>query len=225
MESSGTSSKSRSRPSGRNDDAPSVTPILPLLLLETLRDRDRPEEVLEDEDITLSMPRRLGLSEVVRVQIQRFEAEVRHRRPQVPSQIEDLMRLVIRRPDCEAIFGEAGRRVAERYWSQRSNSLRRAVRLLPRPLAMVAAQRAGKRMFGDLVGPSRFRITRRPAGLRIESTLTSRADPGGAACSFYSGAFKALLELYTGRRYRVLHSACACKLPDGPCEWSVELAD
>lgn len=225
MESSGTSSKSRSRPSNRNDDAPSVTPLLPLLLLETLRDMDRPEEVLEDEDISVSMPRRLGLSEVVRLQIQRFEEEVRTRRPQVPSQIEDLFRLVIRRPDCEEIFREAGRRVAERYWSQRSNGMRRLIRFLPRPLALVAAQRAGRRMFKELVGRSRFRITRRPAGLHIDSSLTARADPGGAACAFYSGVFAALLKLYTGRRYRVLHIACGARTAGGPCEWSVELAE
>jgi hypothetical protein len=201
-----------------------VTPVLPLLLLETMRDRDRPEEVLEDEDISVSLPRRLGLSEVVRVQIRRFEEEVKHRRPQVPSQIEDLIRLVIRRPDSEEIFREAGRRIAERYWNQRSSTLRRMVRFLPRPIALLFAQRAGKRMFGELVGPSRFKINRRPESLRIESTLTSRADPGGAACSFYSGAFLALLELYTGRRYRVLHPIWATKTPGSGCEWSVEIA-
>ncbi|MEX2584121.1 MAG: hypothetical protein WD766_12645 [Gemmatimonadota bacterium] len=198
--------------------------MLPLILLETMRDRDRPEEVLEDEDISLSLPRRLGLSEVVRVQIRRFEAEVKHRRPQVPSQIEDLMRLVIRRPDCDEIFHDAGRNIAERYWNQRAGWLRTLVRFLPRPLALLAAQRAGKRMFKELVGPTRFKISRRPLSLRIDSTLTARADPGGAACSFYSGAFSALLELYTGRRYRVSHPTCACRSPGGPCEWTVEIA-
>ena len=59
-------SRSRSRPAEMTSQRPSVSPVLPLLLLETMRDRDRPEEVLEEEDITLSLPRRIGLSEGVR---------------------------------------------------------------------------------------------------------------------------------------------------------------
>ncbi|MEX2570349.1 MAG: hypothetical protein WD737_03520 [Gemmatimonadota bacterium] len=224
MESSGTSPSPRTSASGTGVEKPSVSPVLPLLLLETMRDLDRPPEVLEDEDITTSLPRRLGLSEVVRLQIRRFEQEVRHRRPQIPSQVEDLFRLVIRRPDCEDIFAAAGRRMAERYWNQRSGVPRTLVRFLPRPLALIAAQRAGRRMFADLVGPSPFRISRKPVRLRIDTSLTARADPGGAACAFYGGAFGALLELYTGRRYRILHPACACRTPGGPCEWSVEIA-
>src|SRR5690606_150382 len=123
------------------------------LLLETMRDYDRPEEVLEDEDITLSLPRRLGLSDVVRVQIHRFTEEVRQRRPQVASQVEDLFRLVIRRPDAEEIFIEAGQRIARRYWAGRSGGVQRTVPLLPNALALLWAQRAVRRMLADLVGP------------------------------------------------------------------------
>lgn len=188
-----------------------------------MRDRDRPEEVLEDEDITTSLPRRLGLSEVVRVQIARFDAEVKNRRPQIASQVEDLLRLVIRRPDCEEIFAEAGRRVATHFWSERPAGVRNSIRFLPRAIAVVAAQRAGKRMFSELVGPTPFKISRKPLGLRIDSTLTARADPGGAACAFYAGAFGELLELYTGRKYRVTHSHCS-RSGSGPCEWQVEIA-
>src|SRR5690606_2593528 len=148
---SGTSVKSRARSAGRKE-TPSVSPVFPLLLLQTMRDRDRPEEVLEDADITLSLPRRLGLSEGVRVQIHRFEEEVRHKRAQLPSQVEDLVRLVIKRPDAEEIFDEAGRRVARRFWEDRSDSARRMIHLMPRPIAMMAAQRASKRMIRELSG-------------------------------------------------------------------------
>jgi predicted hydrocarbon binding protein len=208
----------------RSSDARSVSPVFPLLLLETMRDRDRPTEVLEDEDISLSLPRRLGLSEVVRVQIGRFEEEVRQRRPQSAAQVEDLVRLVIRRPDAEEIFHEAGRRVARRFWSERSSGFRRMIRLLPRPLALIAAQRAANRMFGRLSGPTPLKFNRRPVLLRIERSLTARADPTCAACAFYSGALIQLLEQYTGRRYRVLHPDCGAGTNDGACEWRVEVA-
>ncbi len=200
-----------------------MSPLLPLLLLETMRDRDRPEEVLEDEDITSSLPRRLGLSEVVRVQIQRFEKEVKQRRPQLPSQVEDLMRLVIRRPDCEEIFAVTGRRLAERNWEERSGLARSFIRLMPRPLALFAAQRAGKRMLRELAGGARFSLARRPASLTIEGTMTARADPGGAACALYSGILNSLLEQYTGRKYRVTHEQCG-RGEGGACSWSVEIA-
>ncbi len=226
MTPSGTLPESRPRPVGAIRAASEkrcITPVLPLLLLQTMRDRDRPEEILEDEDITLSLPRRLGLSEVVRVQIARFEEEVRHHRAQFASHVEDLYRLVIRRPDAEEIFVDAGRRLAAHYWNERRAGTRSVIGLLPRPLALIAAQRAGGRMFRDLVGPTRIRLTRRPITLRIENSLAVRADPGGAACALCSGALAQLLEIYTGRGYRVTHPVCATSGDGKACEWAVEV--
>lgn len=206
-----------------SSSTPSISPVVPLIILETMRDLDRPEEILEDEDITLSLPRRFGLSEVVRLQITKFQEEVRQKRLQLPSQFEDLITLVIRRPDAEEIFREAGRRVAARYWNERSLLMRRLIRLMPRTLSLAAAQRGGRRMFKQLVGGSRMRIHRKPFSLSIDGALTVRADPGGSACAFYSGALAESLELYTGRRYRVLHSTCGAE-GHGGCEWHVEIA-
>lgn len=202
---------------------PSITPVFPLLLLETMRDRDKPRELLEDEDISVSMPRRLGLSEVVRVQIQRFQEEVRQRRPQRPPQVEDLIRLVVRRPDAEEIFLEAGERVARNAWDQRAGGMRSTVRFMPGPIARITAQRAAKRMFKQLTGGSRATVNRWPAELKIKDSLTARADPGGRACAFYAGAFAELLRRYTGREYRVLHPDCETR-GNGPCRWVVEIS-
>lgn len=224
MNSSSTSSSSRSGRGVAGGGAPSVSPVLPLLLLEAMRDRDRPEEWLEDEDVTISLPRRLGLSDVVRAQINKYQEEVKQRRPQLASQVEDLIRLVIRRPDAEEIFADAGRQVARRFWSERGRGIRRITRFLPRPLALVVAQRAGRRMFVHLVGPTAFRIQRRPLSLSIADSLTARADEGGAACALYAGAFAEVLELYTGRRYRVLHPICRARKAGPRCEWTVEIA-
>lgn len=211
------------RPPARETE-PSITPLFPLLLLQTMRDMDRPEEVLEAEDLSASLPRRLGLSDVVGVQIRRFQEEVRQKRLQAPSPVLDLMKLVIRRPDAEEIFLEAGRRVARHLWEQRSTAMRRAVRLMPSPLSRIAAQRAARRMFARLSGGSRISVSRSPAELRIRRPLTARADPGGTACAFYAGAFSELLTLYTGRRYRVLHPACEIA-GDAQCRWTVEVTD
>ena len=207
----------------RPSSTATITPIFPLILLETMRDMDRPEEVLEAEDLTASLPRRLGLSDVVGVQIHRFQQEVRQKRLQDVAPIEDLIRLVIRRPDAEEIFEEAGRRVARHSWAQRSGTMRGAVRFLPGPLARVSAHRAAKRMFARLGGGGKLSVSRWPSELKIKRSLTARADPGGAACAFYGGAFAELMQFYTGRTYRVRHPHCEAR-GDDHCHWTLEVA-
>jgi predicted hydrocarbon binding protein len=216
-------SDSQTRSASAASANPSITPVFPLLLLETMRDRDRPGEVLEDEDISVSMPRRLGLSEVVRRQIQHFQGEVRQRRPQRAAQVEDLIRLVVRRPDAEEIFAEAGQRVAQHAWSQRSAGFRRSVRFMPGPIARIVAQRAARRLFKQLTGGSRLVVNRWPAELRIRESLTARADPVGGACAFYGGAYAEVLREYTSREYRILHPECEAR-GGSFCGWSVEIA-
>lgn len=184
---------------------------------------DRPEEVLEDEDLSASLPRRLGLSEVIRAQIQRFQREQREGHPQTTEQVEDLIRLVVRRPDALPIFWEAGRRMARHAWGERSPGMRRMVRFMPGPLARMAVHRAGKRMFRELAGESRVWVNRWPMELKIAESLTARADPSGFACCFYGGAFAELLQHYTGRRYRALHPECEAR-GASVCRWTVEIS-
>lgn len=209
------------RPAGRSRTG-SITPLLPLLLLETLRDRDRPDEVLEDEDLSVSLPRRLGLSDVVMVQIRRFQEEVRTRRAQTTAQVIDLIRLVVRRPDAAEVFADAGRRLANHAWSQRSATMRGALRFMPNPVPRAAARRAARRMFRQIVGDGQLSVGRWPVEVRIRDSVTSRADPTGAACSLYSGAFVAIMELHTRKRYRVLHRECAAHGAE-VCVWNVEV--
>jgi predicted hydrocarbon binding protein len=197
--------------------------MFPLILLETMRDMDRPEEFMEDEDVARSMPRRLGLSDVVGVQIRRFQVEVRQKRPQAVSEVENLLTLVIRRPDADEIFMEAGRRMARYFWGLRGGAMRGTIKLMPRPLALIAAHRAARRMFRRLAGGGKLAVSRWPTELRIAGSLTARADPGGAACAFYTGAFAELLVIYTGRTYRVGHSKCEARGGE-MCVWTVEVA-
>ena len=195
--------------------------LFPLLLLETLRDSDRPEEILEDEDVTISLPRRLGLSDVVMSQIRHFQDEVRGRRLQSAASMMDLVRLVVRRPDAEAIFVQAGRRVAQHAWQQRSGMSRSMLRVTPTPLSRGAARRAARRLFKKLVGDGQLSVGRWPVVLTIRNSLTARADPSGAACAFYAGAFSEIMELHTRRRYRVLHEECIARGAPA-CLWTVE---
>lgn len=188
-----------------------------------MRDMDRPDELLEGEDLTASMPRRLGLSDVVYLQIHRFREETKKKRPQSSNTVLDLMRLVIRRPDCDEIFEEAGRRVARRAWEEKSGAARRWVRLLPSGMRMHAAARGARRLIGQLAGTAELRVQGRPFLVRLDGSLTSIADPGGAACAFYTGVVAELMTQYSGRPQAATHPRCAAR-GGGPCEWTVFVA-
>jgi bacteriochlorophyll 4-vinyl reductase len=200
-----------------------ITPLLPLILFETMRDMDRPAEVLEGEDLSASLPRRFGLNDVVHTQIHRFREEVRRKRMQGEAEIENLIRLVIRRPDADEIFEEAGRRIARLAWEERSNTFRRLVRHLPPSLALRSARRASLRVFRQIAGNGRLQVPRRQVGMRISGSLTARADPGGAACALYAGVLTELMERYTGRGYLLEHPACEARGAQA-CEWTAVTA-
>lgn len=206
---------------GAAPDVPCVTPLFPLLLLETMRDMDRPEELLEGEDLALSMPRRLGLSDVIYTQIHRFREEVKRKRVQTPATVEDLIRLVIRRPDAEEIFEEAGRRMARHAWSQRSGAFRRLARVMPAAMAQRSARVAALKLFRQLNGTATLDVLARPVGVLMRNTMTVRADPGGAACAFYGGVLSELMQEYTGKPHRAPHRECQA-VGGKVCEWASE---
>ena len=79
-----------------------------LRLLEVIRDSDLPGEVLEEEDPTRTMPRRFGLSDVVERQIRTYKEDVRKHIRLSEEEIQGLFRFVIRRPDGNEIFEQAG---------------------------------------------------------------------------------------------------------------------
>ena len=200
-----------------------MTPVFPLILLETMRDMDRPEEVLEGENLTASMPRRLGLSDVVYLQIHKFREESKKKRLQTPAVVADLIRLVIRRPDADEIFEEAGRRMARHAWEEKSGASRRGLRLMPSGMRLRAAARGARRLMGELSGAAQLEVHARPFAVRLRGSLTGEADPGGAACAFYTGALSELMTQYTGRRHSARHARCEARGGES-CEWTALVA-
>lgn len=199
--------------------APNVNPVFPLLLLETMRDMDRPDEVLEGENLAVSMPRRLGLSDVVHLRIHKLRDETKRGRLQSPEVVEDLVRLVIRRPDAEEIFEEAGRRMARHAWAARAGAVRVGLRLLPAGMRLAAAGRAARRVLRQAVGGGRLEVKERPLHVRMDGCLTAAADPGGAACAFYTGTLAEVLTEYTGRPHAAQHPRCEARGGEA-CEWT-----
>lgn len=196
----------------------SVVPMLPLALLETVRSHDRPPEVLEDEDLTVSLPRRFGLSDVVLTQIRRYEAAVESGRRIPLSELMDLLRLVLRRPDAAEILMDTGRQVARWYFERVSGTSVRLYRLLPGGLGLIGVRRAVRRMLRGVVGGTRIGI-RKPVTVTMGNSPTGRID--GTACVLYTGAIEEMVRLYRGSTSRVVHSRCSAR-GDALCEWTLE---
>jgi len=196
----------------RQTARPRVRALVALKLLEVIRDQDVPGEILEAEDPAQTMPRRLGLSDVVERQIRTYQGDVRKRVKLTDEEIRDLFRLVIRRPDGEEVFYKLGRLLAT------GERPRRWTRLAPRRVQFAVARsrvrRRLKRLFGRRVGG----FGRGPFSIEGRTLLFIESDPGGDACHFLSGLCQELLEVTVGGRATVTHTLCQAR-GDDLCRW------
>lgn len=197
-----------------------VAAILPLSLLESVRTHDRPEEILEDENLTASLPRRFGLSDVIHSQIRRYEEARRKGRPVPARELVDLIRLVIRRPDAEEILDEAGRELVARYLSGIAGRRARIARVLPGPLARAALARRARLLARRIAAGAEAVILSSPVRVRLRNSITAEVDPGGVACGLYTSTFQALSERYLRTGATAEHSRCETR-GDDQCEWTL----
>ncbi len=194
---------------------------LPLAILVSVRQHDRPAEVLEDEDLTASLPRRLGLTGVVESQIHRYRV-ARKRRERVPfDDVANLLRLVLRRPDSEAILREAGHDLARHHGRKIFYRLAAVAQLLPDALSSRIAKRSVRRLMRRIGGGVPLRVTRSPFQVELRSPVTARADRWGVACVLYGAAIEEAVQHAIGRRPHVQHTSCEAK-GDERCVWTVD---
>jgi hypothetical protein len=190
-----------------------ISAVVALTLLEVIRQQDLPTEVLESEDTSHTMPRRLGLSDVIDRQIRRYREEVRKRQRITDDEFRDLVRLVIRRHDSEEVFFHAGSILAgDDYPGWR--------RGLPRSFGYGLARRRVRRRLLKLFGRRVGGFAAGPFTLEARTHLLIEGDPGGDACQFMTGFSQAVLQRYCGRRARVVHSLCEAR-KDPLCRWTV----
>lgn len=195
-----------------------VVPFLPLALLEAVRAHDLPPEVLEDEDVSVSLPRRFGLSDVVLTQIRRYEAAVDAGRRVPLADLIELVRLILRRPDAAEILMDAGRSVARWHFERVPGSVAWYYRTVPLRMALFGVRRAVRRLLRSIAGAPRISL-RKPFVIGMGNSPTGRLD--GTACVLYTGAIEELARLYVGREHRVVHSRCSAR-GDALCEWTLE---
>jgi hypothetical protein len=196
-----------------------VAAVFGLTLLEVLRSQDRPEEVLQDEDVSVTMPRRLGLSEVVDRQIRSYQEAVKKRRRMTDDEMRDLVRLVVRRPDAEDVFRVAGHQLAIGGDGRPSRSARLGP-MLPRRLAFALARRSVRRRLRALFGRRVGGFAPGPFALEGRSLIFIETDPGGDACHFVSGLCQVLIERAVSGEHQVVHAQCESR-GDAVCRWTV----
>ena len=196
-----------------------VHSILPLAVLEAVRNLDTPVEDGLTEFAEELLSKRLGLSSTVAMQLAQYETLVRRDARVEPAHVEALLRLVGRRPDADLVFADAGRRAARRAVRRLSALSRAAARAAPRSFGFGAARRAARAVFGsELKRDAHVPVARLPDALAVSAT------PDGAACAMYAAGFSELLRLLMGFEGAMVHTACRATGADR-CEWRAAAPD
>ena len=197
------------RPGGKGR----VSAIVGLSLLEVIRALDLPTEILASEDPTQTMPRRLGLSEVVDQQIRLFREQVRRRERISDQQAQDLFHLVLRRPDSEQAFHNAGELLEGVGRPPKGLKRYRPEKGLY-SLSRRQTRRRIKSLFGRHVGG----FAHGPFTLEASGHFLLDLDPGGDACALLTGLSQAILSRNLRRQVEVRHTSCEA-LKQDLCRW------
>ena len=190
-----------------------VHSIVPLAVLEAVKNLDTPVEDGLTEFAEELLVKRLGLSPTVQMQLEEYEQLARKDARVEGSHVEALLRLVGRRPDADLVFADAGRRAARRAVRRMSGLSRLAARTAPRLFGHRAARRAAHAVLGAELG----REQRLPIA-RVRDPIAIQATPDGAACGFYGAGLVELLRLLVGYEGAMLHVECRARGGAG-CEW------
>ena len=200
-----------------------VPALIPLSLLEAIRNLDTPVEDGLDELAEEIVVRRLGLSPPVAAQIQRSRQATDTDTGVDLDAVVSVHRLVGRRADAPLAFADAGRRAARyatRVHARPAWTFSRAgARGLVRRVATRSAAHFARRAFGGELGPV-------PEGVqvRMAEPLSVRALPDGSACDFYGAAYGELLRRVTGFEGAMLHERCRGR-GDDACVWRTAAAE
>lgn len=197
--------------------SPDAHSILPLAVLEAMRNLDSPsdEEVAEYVDELLK--KRLGLSDTVAAQIARYEAVVRRDGTVTGDELEQILRLVSRRTDATLVFADGGRRAARRAVGRLSGLSRWSAGRLPKFLSRRIGFRAARRAAAEVFSLSLGREDGRPRAVLPPSWAVA-ATPDGAACQFFAAALAELLRQLVEYEGVITHTSCRAR-GDARCEW------
>ena len=190
-----------------------VPAIVPLSLLEALRNVDAPVEDGLEELAGEVVSKRLGLSATVQAQIARYAWHADRRHAVALDEATSVFRLVGRRPDAPLVFADAGRRAARRA-SVRWPPL---LGVLPGGVGRAVGARAAGRVARQLVG-GRLIVEDAEARGEVPAPLGLDVVPDGTGCGFYGALFGELLRGMAGFEGAIRHERCRAR-GDADCEW------
>lgn len=194
-----------------------VNAILPLSLLEAMRNIDTPVEDGLEELAGEIVSKRLGLSPTVAAQIARYDWAAGRSAPVSREEAVAVFRLVGRRPDAELVFADAGRRAARRAAREAGVAPRALLGLVPdaaaRPFGLALARRLARRVFGGMLS-----LKDAEARAEVPAPVGLEDVPDGLGCGFYGAAFNELLRGLAGFEGALLHQTCRSR-GDATCTW------
>lgn len=197
-----------------------VSPVIALALLHALQTSDTPSEVIEDESFRISLPRRLGLNEVVDTQMRRY-AEIRDRRGTISVvEFASLLGLIDRRPDDVAVFASAGRSLGESRFPAPGAVDRTRARLTPARLRRRKLIRAMMELAGALEpGATISAITDAGIdGIEVRDPPLASTTAGGSGCALLTGALEVCTARLDGEGLGIRHARCVAR-GDDHCRW------
>jgi predicted hydrocarbon binding protein len=191
--------------------------ILPLSVLEAMRNLDSPTDEEAAEYVDELLKKRLGLSDTVAAQIARYDLSVRRGRAVTAQEFEQILRLGGRRPDAALVFADAGRRAARHSLTGLGAPTRFGSRYLPRFLRRSIGFRAARRCLREVFAAG---LSREGAVItaQVRHDLAVRATPDGSACGFFAAGIAELLRQLMSFDGAVLHPRCRVR-GDERCEW------
>lgn len=197
-----------------------VHPGIALALLTSLRDQDTPDEAIEDEAFAHSLPRRLGLNDVINVQMHRYADLKQAGRSLALSEFLDLVRLISRRPDAVEIFRRAGAALAAERFAD-TGALRRAARRLSTEKARRRKLRRSMTRAAKALTPgAEIEADRDPPGMVIADCALAPVGIEGNACEILTAVLDACVaELWDPER-SARHVECLGR-GDSRCAWQV----
>jgi hypothetical protein len=197
-----------------------VDALLPLSLLEAVRDIDTPAGDFETEFVPELRNKRFGLSETVYAQIRRYSDAVKRNQRSSYDEAVALARLIGRRPDAEAVFREAGRVLAHATYVTVSPFTRRMLQSVPgmlsRPMALRRTRKLARRYLNGTIARRGNSVL-----LEVPASVTADAAQRAAGCAYYETSLREILRLLTGTASSVEHVRCSAR-GEGSCQWRAE---
>jgi hypothetical protein len=197
-----------------------VDALLPLSLLEAVRNVDTPGDQFEAEYVDELRNKRLGLSDTVYAQIKRHAEAARRGQRTGQDETIALAKLIGRRPDSEAVFRAAGRFMARQSYHTVSPVTRKLMRLLPSAMARPLAFRHARKIAARYLGGNVRRVGSSLL-LEVPRSVTLGTAPGSIGCTYYESSLRELLLLLIGAIGPVEHVRCSGR-GEGTCEWRAD---